>query len=176
MLRRSRAEAEAPRGRAGGGDNGNQGRPGPPPLATIRIVGGAPPPAGPAELDYHRGQLVRLRLVSDATVTLQLVGYGLDATVEAGRPRKLGFRARKAGDFPLVVATSHIDVATVTDRSAGCRIRLSQRRPLGVGLGRSRLWRLYGAMRHFRAKRRSDAVAPTCPITTRPRSIVARVR
>ncbi len=146
-------EADRPPRRAGGGGERNRGRPAPPPVTTIRIVGGAPPPTGPAELDYRRGQLIRMRLLSDATVVLQLVGYGIETTVEAGRPRTLEFTARKTGDFPLVVTASHIDVATITVRGrclrpwAGyCRIAARtrpSRRSLVLGWVGSRVWRFY---------------------------------
>jgi hypothetical protein len=102
--------------RGGEGGKGGRSHPSPPPVATIRIVGGAPPAAGPAQLHYRRGELVRLRLVSDATVAVQLLGYKLDTAVGAGRPKAVVFKARKAGSFPLVVAASHIDVATIAVR------------------------------------------------------------
>ncbi len=108
---------ESPKAHRGGaGAKGGGSHPSPPPVAAIRIVGGAPPAAGPAQLHYRRGELVRLRLVSDATVAVQLLGYGVDTTVEAGRPKALGFKARKTGSFPLVVTASHIDVATIAVR------------------------------------------------------------
>jgi hypothetical protein len=90
-----------------------------PPVATVRVIGGAPPPAGPAQLDYRKGDLVRLNVVSDSTVDLALLGFGIARTVPAGQPTPIAFRASKTGSFALVVTASHIDVArfTVAGRS-----------------------------------------------------------
>jgi hypothetical protein len=84
-----------------------------PRTATVHIVGGAPPPSGPAHLDYPARTPVRLRVVSDETVGVQLVGLGLSGTVEAGRPTLLAFRADKPGNYPLIVTASHIAVAQI---------------------------------------------------------------
>ncbi len=85
-----------------------------PPVATVRLIGGAPPPGGPPQLDYRTGDLVRLRVVSDATVDVGLLGYGIQHTVHADQPTPISFRASKRGSFPLLVAASHIDVARLT--------------------------------------------------------------
>ncbi len=85
-----------------------------PPVATVRVIGGAPPPSGPAQLDYRTGDLVRLSVVSDATVDVGLLGYGIERTVQADQPTPISFRASKRGSFPLVVTASHIDVARLT--------------------------------------------------------------
>jgi hypothetical protein len=84
------------------------------PLATIRVVAGAPPPSGPPVLQYRKGDQVRLRIISDETVLLQALGLGISVTAPAGRPVTREFRASEAGDFPLVVAASHIDVARIS--------------------------------------------------------------
>jgi hypothetical protein len=85
-----------------------------PPVATIRIVGGAPPAAGPAELRYGQGDAVSLRVLSDAAVGVELLGYGIARTVPAGRPTLIEFKASRRGNFPLLVSGSHIDVARIT--------------------------------------------------------------
>jgi pyrroloquinoline-quinone synthase len=101
------------RGGHGGGGGGGSGG-GPPPVATVEVVNGIPPAAGPAELAYRRGELVRLRLVSDASVVVELSVYGIERTVAAGRPSMIRFKASKPGNFPLLVTTSHIAVARIT--------------------------------------------------------------
>jgi hypothetical protein len=118
---------DAPRlegGGHGGGTNGGghkpprhrrhgANQPGHPvtPVATVQVIGGAPPASGPARLDYRLGDRVRLRVDSDATVGLELLGYGIARTVAAGTPAEIDFVASKAGNFPLIVSTSHIAVA-----------------------------------------------------------------
>jgi hypothetical protein len=102
-------------GRGGDGQarGGGGGKPSPPPVATVRVIGGAPPASGPAELHYGKGDLVRLRVVSDGTVGVELMGYGIDRTVEAGKPATISFKASKPGNFPLLVTASHIGVAEI---------------------------------------------------------------
>ena len=93
---------------------GNHARPTAPPVATVRVVGGAPPASGPAELAYRRGDLVRLNVVSDETVGLTLLGYGIERSVTAAQPTMIRFKASKPGTFPLLVTASHIDVARIS--------------------------------------------------------------
>lgn len=91
-------------------------KPKPPPqpkIATVRIVGGAPPPSGPVHLDYPAGDHVRLRVVSDATVNVELVGLDLSGTVQVGQPTLLAFTAKKPGNYSLIVTQSHIAVAAI---------------------------------------------------------------
>ena len=77
------------------------------------MVGGAPPASGPAHLDYAAGEPVRLRVVSDQTVGIELVGLGISGTVQAGRPTLLSFTAKQPGNFPLILTASHIAVAQI---------------------------------------------------------------
>jgi hypothetical protein len=95
--------------RGGGRSSGS-----PPPVTTVRVIGGVPPASGPAELQYRRDDVVRLRVVSDATIGVELIGYGIDRTIAAGEPALIRFKASKPGNFPLVVTASHIDVARIT--------------------------------------------------------------
>ncbi len=101
-----------------GGDGqargGGEGPPELPPVATVRVVDGVPPPSGPAELHYRRDEVVRLRVVSDGTVGVELLGYGIERTVAAGEPALIRFKASRPGDFPLVVTASRIDVARIS--------------------------------------------------------------
>jgi hypothetical protein len=83
----------------------------PPPVATIRIAGGAPPSSGPPQLRYQRGDRVRLRVVSDESLALELTGYGITRSVTAGEPAEIDFRASKRGSYALIVGASHIAVA-----------------------------------------------------------------
>jgi hypothetical protein len=105
-------------GQAGGGGSGGGQSRGhaatPPPVATVRVIGGAPPASGPPELKYHQGDRVRLRVVSDVSLAVQLLGYGISRTIGANQPTLLEFKAQKKGNFPLIVTASHIDVARIT--------------------------------------------------------------
>jgi hypothetical protein len=114
----SEQTVDAPSISAEGGDGqargGGQGSGSPPPVATVRVIDGAPPASGPAELHYRRDEVVRLRVVSDGTVGVGLTGYGIDRTIEAGKPALIRFKASKPGNFALVVTASRIDLARVT--------------------------------------------------------------
>jgi hypothetical protein len=96
------------------GEAGQDGsEPGPAPVATVRVIDGAPPPEGPARLRFRKDEVARLRVVSDGTVAVELVGYGIARTVQAGTPALIRFKASKPGNFPLVIAASHIGVAEI---------------------------------------------------------------
>ncbi len=102
-------------GNGGGGQarGGGAGKPSPPPVATVRVIDGAPPASGPAQLHYGKGDLVRLRVISNGTVGVELMGFGISRTIEAGKPAMISFKASKPGNFPLVVTASHIGVAEI---------------------------------------------------------------
>jgi len=85
-----------------------------PHVATVRIVGGAPPQSGPAELHYALGEAIRLSLVSDGTQEVELTGYGLTRTVIANKPTEINAEATRPGTFALIVSDSHIAVARIT--------------------------------------------------------------
>ena len=95
--------------RSEGGNSGSV-----PPVATVRVIDGVPPASGPAELHYRRDDLVRLQVVSNGVVGVELIGYGIERTIPAGEPTLIKFKASKKGSFPLVVAASRIDVARIT--------------------------------------------------------------
>jgi hypothetical protein len=101
-------------GAAGGARGGGGGKLAPAPVATVRVINGAPPARGPAKLHYKQDEVARLRVISDGTVGVELTGYGIARTVEADKPALIRFKASKPGNFPLVVSASHIDVAQIT--------------------------------------------------------------
>ncbi len=80
-----------------------------PSIPTVQVIGGAPPPAGPARLRFHRGDRARFRIETDAPVGIEIPGYGIAETAESGTV--VSFRARRSGQFPVVVAASHIGIA-----------------------------------------------------------------
>jgi hypothetical protein len=76
---------------------------------TVRIIGGAPPPAGPAKLHFKQGEKARIQIDTDAPVGIEIPGYGIAQTIETDSV--LSFRAERAGQFAMIVAASHIAVA-----------------------------------------------------------------
>jgi hypothetical protein len=101
----------APRHGDGGGGGGKP--PAQPRTATVEIVGGAPPDSGPARLDYAEGDRVRLRLVADSAVDVELLGYGIAKSVPASGSATIEFTASRPGNFALIVTASHIAVAQI---------------------------------------------------------------
>ena len=83
-----------------------------PTVSTIRVIGGAPPPAGAPRLRFHRGERIRLRIDTDAPIAIEIPGYGISETVESGAV--VAFKARRAGQFPVVAAASHIGLAELS--------------------------------------------------------------
>jgi hypothetical protein len=81
--------------------------------ATVRILGGAPPETGPARLHCHEGDRVRLQVISDGAVGVELLGYGIARTVAPGHPATIEFTASRSGNFALIVTASHIAVAQI---------------------------------------------------------------
>jgi hypothetical protein len=110
----SEGTVDAPR--ISGVDTGKPGAanpaPAPPrPLPTVRVIGGAPPPSGPAQLHFKRGEEVRFRIVSDAPTAIEIPGYGIEETVESGQV--VSFEAKRVGQFPLVAAGGEIGLASL---------------------------------------------------------------
>jgi hypothetical protein len=106
----------------GGGGASRQSHQGPtqrrqpraPGIATVRIIEGGPPASGPAELQYKVGDEIRLSVVSDTSVDVELTGFGLAQTIPADEPTAIDARAKRPGTFALIVADSHIDVARIS--------------------------------------------------------------
>ena len=87
---------------------------GDPPIATVRITDGEPAAGGPPALLYRQGEEIRLSVVSDTTLDVELTGYGLTRTIPAQEATEIDVRATRPGPFSLVVARSDLTVARVT--------------------------------------------------------------
>jgi hypothetical protein len=81
-------------------------------IPAVRIEGGAPPPSGPVRLAFEQGARVRFRVLTDAPTTIAVLGYGIERQVRSGE--QVSFRARRPGQFAVVVADSRIGIASVT--------------------------------------------------------------
>jgi hypothetical protein len=97
----------------GGGKATHRAGPARTPVRTVEVIGGAPPASGPAHLDYHQGDRIRLRIQADGAYALEVLGYGVAATTQAGGSVPLEFTAAKRGNFPVIVTVSHIAVAQI---------------------------------------------------------------
>jgi hypothetical protein len=105
----SEATIDAPRisGVEGGGQGDRQSRP-----PVVRVIGGAPPAAGPLRLDARQGERVRFAVDSDIPIEISVPGYGVHERVGTGRAT-IEFRAMRPGQYPVIVAQSKIAVATL---------------------------------------------------------------
>jgi hypothetical protein len=118
VFKGSEGTIDAPRiSGIGAGKPGANGQPQPGlPLGTkvqlVKVINGAPPPSGPVRLDFKQGHTARFEVQTDIGIGIQVPGYGVERTLDPGRTL-VSFPARKAGLFPVVVASSHIDVATL---------------------------------------------------------------
>jgi hypothetical protein len=118
VFKGSEGTIDAPRiSGVGAGGPGINGQPQPGlPLGTkvplVKVISGAPPPSGPVRLDFKQGRVARFEVQTDMGIGLQIPGYGVDRTLGTGRTL-VSFPAKKLGQFPIVVAASHIDVATL---------------------------------------------------------------
>ena len=81
-------------------------------LPLVRVIDGTPPPSGPVRLGFKQGGTARFVVDSDQQIGIEISGYGVSRTVGPGRTI-VAFRASKLGQYPVVVASSHIDVATM---------------------------------------------------------------
>jgi hypothetical protein len=85
--------------------------PKPPRIRTVRVASGGPPGPLP-NLRFRKGQVVRFKVSSEGlAIVAQVVGYGIKRSVPADRTVTLSFKARKPGEFPVVVEATHIGIA-----------------------------------------------------------------
>jgi hypothetical protein len=81
-------------------------------VPLVRVIDGKPPPSGPVRLDFKQGQTARFVVGSDLQIGIEVSGYGVRRTVGPGRTL-VAFKAQKSGQYPIVVSTSKIDVASL---------------------------------------------------------------
>jgi hypothetical protein len=87
----------------------------PPPglrVPLVRVVGGMPPAGGPVRLDFKQGQTARFVVGSDQAIGIEIPGYGVNRSVQPGRTL-VTFEADRAGQYPLRVSASGIDIANL---------------------------------------------------------------
>jgi hypothetical protein len=116
VFKGSEGTIDAPRISVQGGPGPNgQPRPGLP-LGTkvplVKVIGGAPPASGPVRLDFKQGRTARFVVQTDIAIGIDVPGYGVSRSLGPGRTL-VQFPVHRPGQFPIVVAASHIDVATL---------------------------------------------------------------
>lgn len=81
-------------------------------VPLIRVVDGKPPAGGPVRVDFGQGRRARFAVDSNRRLGIEIVRYGVARTVGPGRTL-VSFRADRAGQYPVVVAATNIDIATL---------------------------------------------------------------
>jgi hypothetical protein len=79
-------------------------------VPLVRVVDGRPPPTGPVRIDFEQGSRARFVVGSSTATEIEIPGYGVRRSVAAGRTL-VSFEARNAGQYPILVAASKIEVA-----------------------------------------------------------------
>jgi hypothetical protein len=108
----SESTIDAPRisGIDTGKSDGGAGRP---EIPVVRVIGGAPPVAGPVQIETQQGRRLRFRVVSDAAIgAIEIPGLGVSEQIEAGT-NEISFRPERPGQFPVIVAASNIGIASL---------------------------------------------------------------
>jgi hypothetical protein len=89
------------------------GRAGPAAIPVVRVIGGAPPAAGPVLLEAQQGRRLRFRVVSDAAIgAIEIPGLGVSEEIEEGA-NDVSVRPERPGQFPVIVSTSRIGIASI---------------------------------------------------------------
>jgi hypothetical protein len=81
-------------------------------VPLVRVAGGKPPASGPVRLDFKQGDTARFVVGSDSPVEIAIEGLGVTRAVDSGRTL-VSFRVTRTGEFPVVVADTKIEVATL---------------------------------------------------------------
>jgi hypothetical protein len=94
------------------GGTGSGGGAATPRIPVVKVVNGTPPPGGPAALRFKQGGPVRFTVDSDAPVGIEIQGYGISESLDAGRST-VSFKGSRAGQFPVIVSASSIGIANL---------------------------------------------------------------
>jgi hypothetical protein len=81
-------------------------------VQLVRVIDGKPPPSGPVRVDFTKGEKARFLVDSNAPIGIEIPGYGVSRSVGTGRTL-VSFKTKASGQYPILVAASKIDVATL---------------------------------------------------------------
>ena len=100
--------------------SGVESQPQPGPQARVplvRVVDGRPPASGAVRVDFEQRQRARIAIDSNRGLAIEIVGYGVTRSVQPGRTL-VSFEARRAGQYPIVVAATKVEIATLRVRAS----------------------------------------------------------
>jgi hypothetical protein len=86
-------------------------------VPLVRVVDGKPPARGPVRVDFEQRQRARIAIDSNRSLAIEIVGYGVTRRVQQGRTL-VSFQAKRAGQYPIVIATTMVEIATLRVRAA----------------------------------------------------------
>ena len=106
----SEGTIDAPR--ISGVDSGRPGSAAADRVPLVLVRGGGPPASGPARLRAAHGEQVRFKLDTDIPLVIGVPGLGVSRSLDSGTSI-VSFKATRPGQFPVIVTSSHISVATL---------------------------------------------------------------
>jgi hypothetical protein len=83
-----------------------------PTVQTVRVVGGKPQ-GGIKTLSFHKGDQVRVRVVSDTADEIHVHGYDLKKDVEKGGSVQFAFPATIEGVFEIELEDAGVQIASL---------------------------------------------------------------
>jgi len=90
--------------------SGAKSKPKPKPVPVVKVLGGAPPVgAGPKQLHFKKGEKVRFEIDTDEPFSFEIKGLGITQSIESSS--FISFKAKKAGQFPVIATATLIGVA-----------------------------------------------------------------
>jgi hypothetical protein len=80
------------------------------PVPVVKVIGGAPPVgAGPKQLNFKKGEKIRFEIDTDEPFSFEIKGLGITQSIESSS--FVSFKAKKAGQFPVIATATLIGVA-----------------------------------------------------------------
>jgi hypothetical protein len=90
--------------------SGSKSKPKTRPVPVVKVIGGAPPVgAGPKALHFKKGEKVRFEIDTDEPFSFEIKGLGITQSIESSSI--ISFKAKKAGQFPVIATATVIGVA-----------------------------------------------------------------
>jgi hypothetical protein len=80
------------------------------PVPVVKVIGGAPPTdSGPKQLSFRKGEKVRFEIETSEPFSFEIRGLDIKQSIEESSI--ISFKAKKAGQFPVIATATLIGVA-----------------------------------------------------------------
>ena len=89
----------------------------PEPVPVVKVIGGAPPTdSGPKQLTFRKGEKVRFEIDTDEPFSFEIRGLKIEQSIQ--RSSIISFKAKEAGQFPVIATATVIGVADLLIKPA----------------------------------------------------------